>query len=50
MKSYRQAVKILKRGKIIIANEYIKSSESLNRVCASNIHSNEIILLQIILL
>ena len=40
MKSYSQAVKILKRGKIIIGNEYIKSSESLNRVCASNIHSN----------
>ena len=41
MKSYRQAVNILKRGKIIIGNEYIKSSESLNRVCASNILSNE---------
>ena len=40
MKSYSQAVKILKRGKIIIGNEYIKSSESLNRVCASNIYSN----------
>ncbi|MBD1137769.1 molybdopterin molybdotransferase MoeA [Pelagibacterales bacterium SAG-MED43] len=40
MKSYSQAVKILKRGKIIIGNEYIKSSEGLNRVCASNIHSN----------
>ena len=40
MRSYSQAVKILKRGKIIIRNEYIKSSESLNRVCASNIHSN----------
>ena len=40
MKSYSQAIKILKRGKIIIRNEYIKSSESLNRVCASNIHSN----------
>ena len=40
MKSYSQAVKILKRGKIIIGNEYIKSSESLNRVCASDIHSN----------
>ena len=40
MKSYSQAVKILKRGKIIIGNEYIKSSECLNRVCASNILSN----------
>jgi len=40
MKSYSQAVNILKRGKIIIGNEYIKSSECLNRVCASNILSN----------
>ncbi len=40
MKSYSQAIKILKRGKIIISNEYIKSSESLNRVCASNVHCN----------
>ncbi len=39
MKSYSQAVNILKRAKIIIGNEYIKSSDSLNRVCASNIHS-----------
>ena len=40
MKSYSQAVNILKRGKIIIGDEYIKSSECLNRVCASNILSN----------
>ena len=40
MKSYSQAINILKRGKIIISNEYIKSSECLNRVCASNILSN----------
>jgi len=40
MKSYTQAVKILKRARIIIGNEYIRSSEGLNRVCASNIHSN----------
>ena len=40
MKSYSQAVNILKRAKIIIGNEYIKSSECLNRVCASNILSN----------
>ena len=40
MKSYSQAVKILKRGKIIIGDEYIKSSEGLNRICASNVHSN----------
>ncbi len=40
MKSYTQAIKILNRAKIIIGNESIKSSEGLNRVCASNIHSN----------
>ena len=40
MKSYSKAVNILKRAKIIIGNEYIKSSDGLNRVCASNIHSN----------
>ncbi len=40
MKSYTQAIKILKRAKIIIGNEFIKSSEGLNRVCVSNIHSN----------
>ena len=40
MKSYSQAVNILKRGKLIVGNEYIKSSECLNRVCASNILSN----------
>ena len=39
MKSYKQAVKILSKARIIISNEYIKSSESLNRVCVSNIHS-----------
>ena len=39
MKSYTQAVKILNRARIIIRSEYIKSSESLNRVCVSNIHS-----------
>jgi len=39
MKSYKQAVKILSKARIIISSEYIKSSESLNRVCASNIHS-----------
>tara|TARA_B100001093_G_scaffold266892_1_gene255267 strand:+ start:584 stop:1840 length:1257 start_codon:yes stop_codon:yes gene_type:complete len=40
MKSYSQAVKILKKGKITIGDESIKSSEGLNRVCASNVHSN----------
>ena len=40
MKSYRQALNILKKGKLIVGNEYIKSSECLNRVCASNILSS----------
>ena len=40
MKSYSQAIKILKKSKILIKNEYIKSSRSLNRVCVENIYSN----------
>ena len=40
MKSYSQAVNILKTGKLIVGNEYIKSSDCLNRVCASNILSS----------
>ncbi len=40
MKSYSQALKILKRSKIKIGVEYINSSRSLNRICASNIYSN----------
>ena len=40
MKSYSQALKILKESKIFIKNEYIKSSKSLNRICAKNIYSN----------
>ena len=40
MKSYSQALKILKKSKILIKNEYIKSSKSLNRVCVENIYSN----------
>ena len=40
MKSYSQALKILKKSKILIKNEYIKSSRSLNRVCDENIYSN----------
>ncbi len=40
MKSFNEALKILKKGKIIIGNEYIKSSESLNRISESNIYSN----------
>ena len=40
MKSYSQALKILKKNPIKIGDEYIKSVESLNRVCATNIYSN----------
>ena len=40
MKSYSQALKILKNNKLIFDNEYIKSSKSLNRICAANIYSN----------
>ncbi len=40
MKSYSQALKILRKSKILIKNEYIKSSKSLNRVCAENVYSN----------
>ena len=40
MKSYSQALKILKKSKIFINNEYIKSSKSLNRVCVESIYSN----------
>ena len=40
MKSYSQALKILKKSKILIKNEYIESSRSLNRVCVENIYSN----------
>ena len=40
MKSYSQALKILKKGKINIQDEYITSTESLNRVCSENIYSH----------
>ncbi len=40
MKSYNQALKILKKGKIGIKDEHIKSSTSLNRVSAENVYSN----------
>ncbi len=40
MKSYSQALKILRKSKILIKNEYIKSSKSLNRICAENVYSN----------
>ena len=40
MKSYSQALKILKKGKIFIKDEYIETSNSLKRVSAENIYSN----------
>ena len=40
MKSYSQALKILKENKIKINDENINSSESLNRVSSVNIYSN----------
>ena len=40
MKSYSQALKILKKYKIKINDENINSSESLNRVSSVNIYSN----------
>ena len=40
MKSYSQALKILKENKIKIDDENINSSESLNRVSAVNIYTN----------
>ena len=40
MKSYNQALKILKKSKIILKNEYIETSKSLNRVSVENVYSN----------
>ncbi len=40
MKSYSQALKILKKNKLVFIDEKIKSSNCLNRVCAKNIYSN----------
>ena len=40
MKSYSQALKILQKSKLIIKDEYIKSSASLNRISAENVYSN----------
>ena len=40
MKSFSQALKIIKKGKILISDEYVKSSKSLNRISAENIYSN----------
>ena len=39
MKSYYDALKILKKSNIQISSEMIKSSNSLNRICSSNIYS-----------
>ena len=39
MKSYSQALKIIKKGKILIRDEYIKSSKCLNRISTENIYS-----------
>ena len=39
MRSYNEALKILKDSNIKIYNEVIKSVNSLNRVCSSNIYS-----------
>jgi len=39
MKSYNEALKILKKSHIKIPDETIKSINSLNRICASNIYS-----------
>ncbi len=40
MKSYSQALKILKKSKLIFSDENIKISNCLNRVSAENIYSN----------
>tara|TARA_Y100000590_G_scaffold429534_1_gene542187 strand:- start:2190 stop:3443 length:1254 start_codon:yes stop_codon:yes gene_type:complete len=40
MKSFSQALKIIKKGKILISDEYVESSKSLNRISAENIYSN----------
>ena len=40
MKSYNDALKILKKTDIKIADELIKSIDSLNRICSENIYSN----------
>tara|TARA_B100000700_G_scaffold324153_1_gene429575 strand:+ start:20 stop:1273 length:1254 start_codon:yes stop_codon:yes gene_type:complete len=39
MKSYSQALKILKKNKLVFNDENIKSLNCLNRVCAKNIYS-----------
>ena len=39
MKSYNEALKILKKSHIKISHEIVKSVDSLNRICSSNIYS-----------
>ena len=39
MKSYNQALKILKKSHLKISSEVVKSVDSLNRICSSNIYS-----------
>ena len=39
MKSYIEALKILKKSQIKISNEIIKSMSGLNRICSSNIYA-----------
>ena len=39
MKSYSQALKILKKSKILFTDDYVKTSMCLNRVCAMDIFS-----------
>ena len=40
MKSYNNALKILKKSDIKITNEVVESIDSLNRICSENIYSN----------
>ena len=39
MKSYNQALKILKKSHLKISSEVVKSVDSINRICSSNIYS-----------
>ena len=41
MINYKQSIKILKRSKIKIKNEIVKSNDCLNRVVAINIFSKK---------
>ena len=40
MKSYNDALKILKKSRIKILDEFVKSIDSLNRICSENVYSN----------